>query len=79
MTVEHIDVVTSTKHFNTKEYNLLGCDAVSSVQLQLNRLHGVTSQKMILSITIAVETSNPTLQHCLRHYIHLLLVYSFEK
>jgi hypothetical protein len=27
---------------------------------QLNRLHGVISQKMILFITTAVETSNPT-------------------
>jgi hypothetical protein len=28
-------------------------------RLQLNRLHGVTSQKMILFITDAVKTSNP--------------------
>jgi hypothetical protein len=28
--------------------------------MQLNRLHGVTSQKMILFITTAVKTSNPT-------------------
>jgi hypothetical protein len=27
---------------------------------QLNRLHSVTSQKMILFITTAVKTSNPT-------------------
>jgi hypothetical protein len=27
--------------------------------LHLNRLHGVTSQKMILFITTAVKTSNP--------------------
>jgi hypothetical protein len=30
-------------------------------QLQLNRLHGITSQKMIFFITTAVKTSNPTL------------------
>jgi hypothetical protein len=29
-------------------------------RLQLNRLHGVTSQKMILFITTVVKTSNPT-------------------
>jgi hypothetical protein len=29
-------------------------------RLTLNRLHGVTSQKMILFITTAVKTSNPT-------------------
>jgi hypothetical protein len=29
-------------------------------QLHLNRLHGVTSQKMILFTTTAVKTSNPT-------------------
>jgi hypothetical protein len=29
-------------------------------RLHLNRLHGVTSQKMILFITTAVKTSNPT-------------------
>jgi hypothetical protein len=29
-------------------------------RLHLNRLHGVTSQKMILFITPAVKTSNPT-------------------
>jgi hypothetical protein len=29
-------------------------------RLQLNRLHGVTSQKMLLFITTAVKTSNPT-------------------
>jgi hypothetical protein len=29
------------------------------LQLQLNRLHGVTSQKVILLITTAVKTSNP--------------------
>jgi hypothetical protein len=29
-------------------------------RLQLRRLHGVTSQKMILFITTAVKTSNPT-------------------
>jgi hypothetical protein len=28
--------------------------------LQLNRLHGVISQKIILFITTAVKTSNPT-------------------
>jgi hypothetical protein len=30
-------------------------------RLQLNRLHGVISQKMILFITTAVKTSNPTI------------------
>jgi hypothetical protein len=30
-------------------------------QLHLNRLHGVTSQKMILFITTAVKTSNHTM------------------
>jgi hypothetical protein len=29
-------------------------------RLQLNRLHGVISQKMILFITTAVKTPNPT-------------------
>jgi hypothetical protein len=29
-------------------------------RLQLNRIHGVTSQKMILFITTAMKTSNPT-------------------
>jgi hypothetical protein len=33
-----------------EEYHLLGRDAVYSVELQLNRLHGVISQKMILFI-----------------------------
>jgi hypothetical protein len=30
------------------------------LQLTLNGVHGITSQKMILFITTAVKTSNPT-------------------
>jgi hypothetical protein len=33
-------------------------------RLQLNRRHGITSQKMILFITTAVNTSNPTTGNC---------------
>jgi hypothetical protein len=33
----------------------------SETSVQLNRLHGVTSQKMILFITTAVKTSNSTI------------------
>jgi hypothetical protein len=40
-----------------------GGDIPSKRRLQLNRLHGVTSQKMILFITTAVKTSNPTELH----------------
>jgi hypothetical protein len=54
---------TSQKPSCFEEYHLLGCDAV--------RLHGVTSQKMILFITTAVKTSNPTL-------LFFLIIYSSE-
>jgi hypothetical protein len=37
-------------------------------RLQLNRLHGVTSQKMILFITTAVKTSNPTRMYLFRDW-----------
>jgi hypothetical protein len=37
-----------------------GGDVPPKRQLKLNGLHGVISQKMILFITTAVQTSNPT-------------------
>jgi hypothetical protein len=40
---------------------------------QLNRLHGVISQKMIFFITIAVETSNLTLPYSVGFLRDLLL------
>jgi hypothetical protein len=42
------------------EENVSKNQQVSRWHLHLNRLHGVTSQKMILFITTAVKTSNRT-------------------
>jgi hypothetical protein len=50
-------------------------------RLHLNTLHGVTSQKMILFITTAVKTSNPTSMLLLQsrnHSVYIILVYTIN-
>jgi hypothetical protein len=55
--------------FLLKFSSTLKMEAICSSErrLHLNRLHGVTSQKMILFITTAVKTSNPTYSVTLLH------------
>jgi hypothetical protein len=56
---------------NISEYSsTLKMEAICYSEVSLDILHGSISQKIVLFITTAVRTSNPTKSSCLRYYLH---------